>query len=306
MPSSEKNDPVRTPHRSGAIENPDLPAAPFKKQDQEWPGLEQKMQPEPDIGETSYKGTGRLKGKRALITGGDSGIGAAVAIAFAREGADVAIAYYPSEQPDADRIVKLIEAEGRTAAAFPVDIREEQACVKLVEDAVSALGGLEVLVNNAGRQQARETIEDLSTEDFDATFKTNVYAPFWITKQALKHMGKGGSIIVTSSVNAFHPSKDLFDYSLTKGALKVFAQGLAKQLVTRGIRVNAVCPGPFWTVLQTSGGQPTEKYLSFGEDSPMGRPGMPVEIAPVYVLLASDEASYITGEYYGVTGGSGL
>nr|WP_241963469.1 SDR family oxidoreductase [Paracoccus suum] len=264
------------------------------------------MEPRPDLGETSYRGTGRLTGKRALITGGDSGIGAAVAIAFAREGADVAISYLPAEEEDARKIITLIEAEGRKAVALPADIREEEACNKLVADAVAGLGGLEILVNNAGRQQWCDSIEDLSTEDFDATFKTNCYAPFWITKAALKHLKSGASIIITSSVQGFSPSETLFDYAQTKAANRAFAQSLAKQLAPKGIRVNAVCPGPFWTVLQTSGGQPREKYMEHGADTPLGRPGMPVEIAPIYVLLASDEASYITGEYYGAVGGRGL
>lgn len=304
--ADDKNKAVRTPYRSGAIEGPELPAPPFPKQDQPWPGLDAKMQPQPDLGEASYRGSGRLAGKRALITGGDSGIGAAVAIAFAREGADVAINYLPAEEEDAQKIIALIQAEGRKALALPADIREEEVCKKLIADTIEGFGGLEILINNAGRQQWCASIEDLTTEDFDATFKTNCYAPFWITKAAMPHLTAGASIIITSSVQAFSPSDVLFDYAQTKAANRAFAQSLAKQLAPKGIRVNAVCPGPFWTVLQTSGGQPQQKYMEHGASQPLGRPGMPVEIAPIYVLLASDEASYITGEFYGAVGGSGL
>lgn len=300
------SDAIIPPFRSGAIDNPNLPTPDFPAQEQRFPGLAQEMTPQPDHGETSYRGTGRLKGKRALITGGDSGIGAAAAIAFAREGADVAITYLPDEQPDADRVVAIIQAEGRTAIAIPGDLREEAFCKEMVESAVSQLGGLDVLVNNAGRQQFCNNLEDLTTGDFDATMKTNIYAPFWVTKAALPHMDKGASIIVTSSVQAFSPSAHLFDYAQSKAANVAFAQSLAKQLAPRGIRVNAVCPGPYWTALQISGGQPTDKATEHGKSQPLGRPGQPVEIAPIYVLLASDEGSYITGEYFGSVGGGGL
>ncbi|WP_108500359.1 SDR family oxidoreductase [Paracoccus indicus] len=301
--SDDSTNPV---FRSGAIDNPSLPKPDFPSQEQRFPGLAREMSPLPDHGETSYRGSGRLKGKRALITGGDSGIGAAAAIAFAREGADVAITYLPDEQPDADRVVATIRAEGRTAVAIPGDLREEAFCKEMVESAASQLGGLDILVNNAGRQQFCNNLEDLTTEDFDATMKTNIYAPFWVTKAALPHMGKGGSIIVTSSVQAFSPSAHLFDYAQSKAANVAFAQSLAKQLAPRGIRVNAVCPGPYWTALQISGGQPTDKAMEHGKSQPLGRPGQPVEIAPIYVLLASDEGSYITGEYFGSVGGGGL
>lgn len=294
------------PFRSGAIQNPRLPSPDFPKQEQPFPGLASRMDPLPDHGEDSYRGSGRLSGKRALITGGDSGIGAAAAIAYAREGADVAINYLPDEQEDADKVIALIEAEGRKAIAIPGDLRDEEFCKSLVAQAVEALGGLDVLVNNAGRQQFCEKLEDLTTEDFDATMKTNIYAPFWITRAALPHLKAGASIIITSSVQAFSPSDHLFDYSQTKAANIAFAQSLAKQLAPRGIRVNAVCPGPYWTALQISGGQPTDKAAEHGKSQPMGRPGQPVELAPIYVLLASDEASYITGEYFGSVGGSGL
>lgn len=294
------------PFRSGAIRDPRLPKPDFPKQEQPFPGLACRMDPLPDHGETSYRGSGRLAGKRALITGGDSGIGAAAAIAYAREGADVAINYLPEEQEDADTVVALIEAEGRKALAIPGDLRDEDFCTSLVSRAVQGLGGLDILVNNAGRQQFCERLEDLTTEDFDATIKTNIYAPFWITRAALPHMTAGASIIITSSVQAFSASELLFDYAQTKAANVAFAQSLAKQLAPRGIRVNAVCPGPYWTALQVSGGQPTKKAAEHGKNQPLGRPGQPVEIAPIYVLLASDEASYITGEYFGSVGGGGL
>lgn len=297
---------VQPPFRSGALQDPSLPTPGFAAQEQAFPGLARKMDPLPDHGETSYRGSGRLRGKRALVTGGDSGIGAAAAIAFAREGADVAITYLPQEQADADRVVEVIRAEGRVAVAIPGDLREEAFCKEMVESAVSQLGGLDILVNNAGRQQFCHQLEDLTTEAFDATMKTNVYAPFWVTRAALPHLEKGASIIITSSVQAFSPSEHLFDYAQSKAANVAFAQSLAKQLAPRGIRVNAVCPGPYWTALQVSGGQPTEKAMEHGASQPLGRPGQPVEIAPIYVLLASDEASYITGEYFGSVGGGGL
>lgn len=303
--SEDKTDPVTMPHRSGAIDNPTIPLNPYSDDQQPWPGLAEKMDPQPDHGEQSYKGRDRLTGKRALITGGDSGIGRAAAIAFAREGADVAICYHPDEESDAQTVIKLIEAEGRKAIALPADLRDESAARKVVDDAVKGLGGLEVLVLNAGRQQSQESIADITSDAFDATIKTNIYAPFWMAQQALPSLKKGASIIITSSVQAFAPSAHLFDYAQTKAANRAFAQALAKQLAPKGIRVNAVAPGPFWTALQVSGGQPKDKLPDFGADSPMGRAGQPVEIAPIYVLLASDEASYITGEVYAATGGSG-
>ncbi len=235
------------------------PRPEFPEQEQTPPGLDAEMEPSPDHGETSYTGSGRLAGKKALITGGDSGIGRAVAIAFAREGADVAINYLPEEQKDADEVIALIKAEGRTAVALPGDIRSESFCQSLVADAVEQLGGLSILVNNAGRQQYCETLEELTTEDFDATFKTNVYAPFWITRAALPHLQAGSAIINTTSVQAYKPSPILLDYAQTKACLAIFTKSLAKQVAKRGIRVNAVAPGPYWTVLQSSGGQPDEK-----------------------------------------------
>ncbi|MDX6022896.1 SDR family oxidoreductase [Scandinavium sp. V105_16] len=282
-----------------------FPTPPFEEQPQEAPGLASEMSPEPDHGETSYVGTGRLAGKKALITGGDSGIGRAVAIAFAREGADVAINYLPEEEEDATDVIALIKAEGKNAVALPGDIRDEAFCRSLVDDAVSALGGLDILVNNAGRQQYCETLEELTTEAFDATFKTNVYAPFWITKAALPHLKSGASIINTSSVQAYQPSAILLDYAQTKACLAVFTKALAKQLGPKNIRVNAVAPGPYWTVLQPSGGQPQEKVREFGKNTPLGRPGQPVEIAPLYVTLASDACSYASGQVWCSDGGTG-
>jgi NAD(P)-dependent dehydrogenase (short-subunit alcohol dehydrogenase family) len=263
------------------------------------------MTPRPDHGETSYRGFGRLKGRKALITGGDSGIGRAAAIAYAREGADVAINYLPVEEPDAKEVVRIIEAEGRKAVALPGDIRDESFCRRLVTDAVQKLGGLDILVNNAAKQSAVPTIADLTTEQFDATFKTNVYAMFWITKAALQHMKPGSSIINTTSVQAYEPSADLLDYAQTKSAIVAFTKALAKQLAAKGIRVNAVAPGPIWTPLQPSGGQPPEEISEFGAKTPMGRAGQPVELAPIYVMLASQESSYTTGQVVGASGGGG-
>lgn len=282
------------------------PQPPFPEQPQTPPGLASEMQPVPDHGETSYKGHGRLAGKKALITGGDSGIGRAVAIAYAREGADVAINYLPEEEKDAAEVIDLIKAEGRNAVALPGDVRDETFCQNLVEEAVSKLGGLDILVNNAGRQQFRESLEELTTEDFDATFKTNVYAPFWITKAALRHLQEGAVIINTTSVQAFKPSAILVDYAQTKACNVAFTKSLAQQLGPRGIRVNAVAPGPYWTPLQSSGGQPQSKVQKFGEDTPLGRPGQPVEIAPLYVLFASDTCSYASGQVWCSDGGTGV
>ncbi|WP_054180172.1 SDR family oxidoreductase [Trabulsiella odontotermitis] len=281
------------------------PRPPFVKQPQNPPGLASEMKPIPDHGETSYKGSGRLLGKKALITGGDSGIGRAVAIAFAREGADVAINYLPEEESDAETVIELIKAEGGKAIPIPGDIRDEAFCGSLVEKAVQQLGGLDILVNNAGRQQYCESIEELTTEAFDATFKTNVYATFWITKAALRHLKTNAVIINTSSVQAFKPSAILLDYAQTKACLVAFTKALAKQLGPKGIRVNAVAPGPYWTVLQSSGGQPEEKVQQFGADAPLGRPGQPVEIAPLYVTLASDACSYASGQVWCSDGGTG-
>lgn len=281
------------------------PKPPFKKQPQPWPGLASKMDPRPDHGETSYKGSGRLAGRKALITGGDSGMGRAAAIAYAREGADVAINYLPAEEPDAREVIALIKKEGRQAIAIPGDLRDEAFCKRLVADAVKGLGGLDILVSNAARQQSRESILDLSSEDFDATMKTNIYAPFWIIKAALPHLKPGSCIIGTTSVQAYDPSANLYDYAQTKAATMSYVKSLAKQLGPKGIRVNGVAPGPIWTPLQPSGGSTEEKLKNFGGDTPLGRPGQPAELASIYVQLAAPDASFSTGQVYGAAGGSG-
>jgi NAD(P)-dependent dehydrogenase (short-subunit alcohol dehydrogenase family) len=259
-----------------------------------------------DHGETSYKGSEKLVGRKALITGGDSGIGRAAGIAYAREGADVAISYLQSEEADAREVIELIGAEGRKAVALPGDITDEAWCKKLVDEAHASLGGLDILVINAGRQQYRVNVSEVSSEDFDKTLKTNLYAMHWITQAAVKHLPAGASVIMTASVQAYDPSAILLDYATTKAGIVAYTKALAAQLIEKGIRANVVAPGPFWTVLQSSGGQPQEKVAKFGEQSKFGRPGQPVEIAPIYVLLASQEGSYITGEVYGVTGGAGI
>lgn len=282
-----------------------FPVPPFPHQRQPFPGLAGKMQPRPDHGEESYQGSGRLTDRKVLITGGDSGIGRAVAIAFAREGADVAINYLPDEEEDAREVVDLIQKAGRKAVALPGDIREETFCQQLISQVVKTLGGLDILVNNAGRQQFYESIEELTTDAFDATFKTNVYSLFWITKAALQHLSPGSVIINTSSVQAYEPSEILLDYAQTKAAIVAFTKSLAKQLAPKGIRVNAVAPGPYWTVLQCCGGQPQEKIEQFGANSPLGRPGQPSEIAPLYVTLASPENSYTSGQVWCSDGGTG-
>ncbi|MDY0747573.1 SDR family oxidoreductase [Paucibacter sp. R3-3] len=279
------------------------PKPPFPPQQQERPGLASRMQPRPDHGEQSYKGSGRLLGRKALVTGGDSGIGRAAAIAFAREGADVAFNYLPAEEEDAREVVQLIRAAGRKAFPLPGDLRSEDFCRRLVDDAREALGGLDLLVNNAGFQAAQSSLLDISTEQFDSTFKVNVYALFWITKAALPHLPAGATIINTASINAYDPAEDLVDYAATKAAIASLTKSLAKQLTPKGIRVNAVAPGPFWTPLQPSGGQKPEKLVKFGADSPTGRPGQPAEIAPLYVLLADSAASFASGDIYGSTGG---
>jgi len=289
------------------LENPvdKYPKPPFKSQTQPWPGLVSKMDPRPDHGEKSYKGSGRLMGRKALITGGDSGMGRAAAIAYAREGADVAINYYPTEEPDAQEVIALIKAEGRKAIAIPGDLRDESFCKRLVEEAVKGLGGLDILVNNAARQQTRASLLDVTSEDFDATMKTNVYAPFWITKAALPHLKPGSVIIGTSSVQATDPSAELYDYAQTKAATTNYVKSLAKQLGPKGIRVNGVAPGPIWTPLQVSGGATQEKLKEFGGQTPLGRPGQPAELASIYVQLAASDASYATGQIYGAAGGGG-
>jgi NAD(P)-dependent dehydrogenase (short-subunit alcohol dehydrogenase family) len=289
------------------MENPTskYPKPPFEKQLQPFPGLASKMNPKPDHGEASYKGSGRLAGMKALITGGDSGMGRAAAIAYAREGADVAINYLPDEEPDAKEVIALIEKEGRKVVALPGDLRDEAFCEKLIDDAVKALGGLDILVNNAGRQQQAASLSDITTEAFDATMKTNIYAMFWLTKAALKHLQPGSAIIQTTSEQAYDPSENLVDYAITKAAGMNFTKSMAKQLGPKGIRVNGVAPGPIWTPLQVSGGATMEKLHKFGGDTPLGRPGQPAELASIYVQLADPQASYATGQVYGAAGGGG-
>lgn len=282
------------------------PRPPFPRQPQPVPGSAAAMDPVPDHGETSYRGSGKLAGRKALITGGDSGIGRAAAIAYAREGADVAIAYLPAERDDAADVIKLIEAEGRTAVDLPGDITDENWCRSLVSQAVEKLGGLDILVINAGSQQYRENIAEVSSADFDRTLKTNLYAMHWIAQAAVPHLPAGAAVITTASVQAYDPSAILLDYATTKAGIVAYTKALAAQLLDKGIRANVVAPGPFWTPLQSSGGQPEDAVMKFGSKSAYGRPGQPVEIAPVYVLLASQEASYINGEVYGVTGGAGI
>lgn len=293
---------------SDTFTNPitEYPKPPFPSQQQPWPGLASLMSPKPDHGEKSYRGSGKLKGRKALITGGDSGIGRAAAIAYAREGADVAICYLPAEQSDAQEVITLIEGAGRKAVAIPGDIRNEDFCISLVSQAVSQLGGLDILVNNAGRQHSVECLEELTTDLFDWTFKTNVYAMFWITRAALPHLRPGSAIINTASVEAYQPDANLVDYSQTKASIVAFTKAMAKQVAQRGIRVNAVAPGPFWTPLQVSGGQPLATVIQFGADTPYGRPGQPVELAPVYVELAASELSYASGQVFAASGATGV
>lgn len=267
------------------------------------PGLDADLTPRADLGERSYRGTDRLKGRKALITGGDSGIGAATAIAFAREGADVALSYLPSEETDAQRIAEILREAGATVLTLPGDLKDASYCRELVAQTVEGLGGLDIVVNNAGKQIFNEDLTTLDDEQFDDTFKTNVYAMFWITKAALPHLGPGSAIINTTSIQAYAPSEVLIDYASTKATINAFTKALAQQVAPRGIRVNAVAPGPIWTPLQPTDGQPQEKLASFGEDTPLGRMGQPAELAPAYVFLASAESSYVLGETLNVNGG---
>jgi NAD(P)-dependent dehydrogenase (short-subunit alcohol dehydrogenase family) len=295
------------PQARGGMQDPrgKYPKPPFPPQSQPWPGLAGRMQPRPDHGETSYIGSGRLRGRKALITGGDSGMGRATAIAYAREGADVAINYLPDEEPDAREVVELIRQAGRKAVTIPGDLRSEAFCRRLVQDAMRQLGGLDIIVSNAGRQQSKSSILDITTEDFDATMKTNIYAPFWIIQTALPHLQPGSAIIATTSEQAYDPSPELYDYAQTKAATMNFVKSLAKQLGPKGIRVNGVAPGPIWTPLQISGGASEGKIVTFGGTSPLGRPGQPAELAGIFVRLAEDDGSYTTGNIYGAGGGQG-
>jgi NAD(P)-dependent dehydrogenase (short-subunit alcohol dehydrogenase family) len=277
----------------------------FPRQEQDQPGLTNLTEPTPDHGEKSYIGTGRLSGMRALITGGDSGIGRAVAIAFAREGADVAISYLPEEEEDAADTSRWIEQAGRTALRLPGDVRSEAECTSLVDDVVAGLGGIDILVLNAAYQQNRDGLENIPTEELQRVFDTNLYAPLWIARAAIPHLAPGSSIITTSSIQAFNPSPQLIDYAMTKAAQVAFTKALAQQLGSRGIRVNAVAPGPIWTPLIPATSWP-DKVPTFGQDTPLGRAGQPAELAPAYVFLASPESSYVSGAIVPVTGGKGL
>ncbi len=281
------------------------PKPPYTSPFQPWPGLASKMTPPPDHGETSYKGSGRLLNRKALITGGDSGMGRAAAIAYAREGADVAINYLPAEEPDAQQVAELIRKAGRKVALIPGDLREEAFCKQLVSQTISQLGGLDIIVSNAGRQHQVESILDMTTELFDWTMKTNLYAPFWIIKAALPHLKPGSTIIASTSEQAYDPAANLYDYAQTKAATMNFIKSLAKQLGPKGIRVNGVAPGPIYTPLQISGGATEEHWRNFGGDYPLGRAGQPAELASIYVQLASQDASYTTGNIYGAGGGKG-
>ena len=277
----------------------------FPKQEQEQPGLTAPMEPQPDHGEKSYVGSGRLAGKRALITGGDSGIGRAVAIAFAREGADVAITYLPEEQDDADDTSAWIELAGSRSLLLPGDLTDEDHCIWTVRETISELGGLDIPVLNAGYQESRDGLENIPTPEFDRVFRTNLYSMMWISREAIPHLGEGASIITTTSIQAFNPSPELIDYAMTKAAQVAYTKALAAQLGERGIRVNAVAPGPIWTPLIPATSWP-EKLPTFGQDTPLGRAGQPAEVAGAYVYLASDASTYVSGAVLPVTGGKPL
>ena len=273
-------------------------------QQQDEPGLQSLMEPVPDLGEDTYRGSGRLEGRKALITGADSGIGAAVAIAFAREGADVTLSYLPEEEADAKHVVSLIEAAGRTAVTFPGDITDAEHCRSLVAAAVEGMGGLDIVVNVAGKQVWQPRLADITDEQFEQTFRTNVFALFWIVKAALPHLGPGSSIINTASLEAYKPAPDRLDYASSKAAINNFSKGLAQQLVADGIRVNVVAPGPTWSALQVTAGVDPQTLPEFGSsETPMGRSGQPAELAPAYVFLASPESSFVSGETLNVNGG---
>ncbi|ARJ42427.1 NAD(P)-dependent oxidoreductase [Pantoea alhagi] len=278
----------------------------YPKQRQPAPGIQQDMQPVPDCGEQSYRGSQRLEGRKALVTGADSGIGRAAAIAYAREGADVAINYLPAEQRDAEEVANYIREAGRKVVLIPGDISEEAFCKQLVAQAHEELGGLDILALVAGKQVAVEQIAELTTEQFRKTYETNVFSLFWITQAAIPLLPEGASIITTSSIQAYQPSPHLLDYASTKAAILAYTRALAKQVAEKGIRVNSVAPGPIWTALQIAGGQPQEKLPEFGKQTPMKRAGQPAELAGVYVYLASQESSYVTAEVHGVTGGEHL
>ncbi|QJU59244.1 SDR family oxidoreductase [Sphingomonas sp. AP4-R1] len=282
------------------------PTKPFSEQKQPWPALQRDMKPVPDCGERSYRGSGRLAGRKALVTGGDSGIGRAAVIAFAREGAAIAINYYPTEEPDAQDVARLLRAEGHKIELIPGDLTDAAFCGELVAKADTALGGLDLVVNNAAYQQSKASIAEISAEQFDRTMKTNVYAMFHISKAAIPRMKAGSCFINTASVNSVDPGEELLDYATTKGAILIFTKGLAKQLGSKGIRVNAVAPGPVWTPLQVAGGQLPGKLGEFGQDTPLGRAGQPAELASLYVALAESGTSFTTGSVFGANGGTGV
>ncbi len=292
----DKQNPTEQDARPEEQESPEVPH----------PGMTGQMDDEPDHGEQSYRGSGRLEGRKAVITGGDSGIGRAVAIAFAREGADVLISYLPAEEEDAQDTARLVTEAGRKAVTVPGDITDQQVCRQIVERAVSELGGIDILVNNAAYQMAQPGgITDITDEQFDRVMKTNLYAMFWLCREAVPHLQAGSVIINTSSIQAFQSSAELMDYASTKAAIVAFTKALAQSLAQKGIRVNSVAPGPIWTPLIPAT-MPEEKVQGFGADVPMGRAGQPAELAPAYVFFASQESSYVTGETLGVTGGQPL
>ncbi|MDW4279821.1 SDR family oxidoreductase [Staphylococcus saprophyticus] len=278
----------------------------FPKQEQPVPGLQSKLDPKPDCGETSYTGYGRLNDYKMLVTGGDSAIGRAAAIAYAKEGADVAINYLPAEQQDAEEVQQVIEAAGRKAVLIPGDIRDEQFNYDLVETAYNELGGLDNVTIVAGNQQYRESIKGFDTASFSETFETNVYPIFWTVQKAVDYLQAGATITLTSSVQGYNPSPILHDYAASKAAIISLTKSLSEELGAKGIRVNCVAPGPFWSPLQISGGQPQSKIPSFGQKEVLGRAGQPVELSGTYVHLAAEESSYTTGQVYGVTGGTQL
>lgn len=272
-------------------------------QKQEGPGLNEKMKITPDSGEDTYKGSGRLEGLKALITGGDSGIGKAVTIAFVREGAQVAINYLPEEQKDADSLKKLLKKEKKEIILLPGDLRNEKTCKNIIKEAVARMEGLDILVLNAGVQIAQTDIANLTSKQIHQTFEVNVFAPMFMAKEAVSYMKPGASIIFTGSAEYYTPNKTLLDYAASKYAVVGFCKALSKQVIDKGIRVNAICPGPTWTPLEVSGGNPDDKIPEHGLDIPLKRPAQPVEMAPLYVFLASDDSSFASGEIYGLTGG---
>ena len=293
--STSATDPTTAHHQDG-----------FPAQHQEQPGLTDETRPEPDHGERSYRGALRLSERRALITGGDSGIGRAVAIAFAREGADVALTHMPEEQEDADDTARWITESGAQALPLKGDLRDEDFCADIVERTVGEFGGLDVLVLNAAYQKDRDGIENLETEELDRVFRTNLYAQMFTARAAIPHLKPGSSIIVTTSIQAFNPSPGLIDYAMTKAAQVAFVKALAEELGPKGIRVNGVAPGPIWTPLIPATGWDAERLATFGQDTPLGRAGQPAELAGAYVYLASDDASFTSGAILPVTGGKGL